>query len=175
MADGREREREEEETELARVIRQTEEENTRSPHTSPPITPSHPHGGHTLQVERSRQWRKETDSKLSLLAQRMMSVMVTSEGWRVRRAVVLWAHCLLGNCRRSLVATVPKLLETLLSLSRDGYSEVSTAALLSLVRETHTPTLTISHTPLSHTLNSVTHSHTLSLIHMLTHLHVYTY
>lgn len=96
-------------------------------------SPSHAHRDHSLRVERSREWRKETDRRLALLAHKMMSVLVAGDRWRARRAVVLWAHCLLGNCHRSLVAMAPILLETLLSLSHDGYQQVATAAQLSLV------------------------------------------
>lgn len=96
-------------------------------------SPSHAHGDHSLVVERSREWRVETDRRLSLLAHKMVGVLVAGDRWRARRGLVLWAHCLLGNCHRSLVALAPIILETLLSLSHDGYQQVATAAHLSLV------------------------------------------
>ena len=100
-------------------------------------SPSHPHNDHTLRVERSRQWRVETDRRLSVLAHKVVAVLVTSDGWRGRRGVVLWAHCLLGNCYRSLVTVAPILLEALLALSHDDYQQVSSSALLSLVSPPH--------------------------------------
>ena len=94
--------------------------------------PSPPFQGSSLAVEPSRRWREETDRKLSILAQRM-AVLVTSEGWRVRRGVALWAHCLLGHCHRTLVTMVPTLLEVLVTLSHDDYQQVASCSLCSLV------------------------------------------
>ena len=90
-------------------------------------------GAWGLRVDRSRDWMRETDQKLAVLAGKVMGVLVTSEQWRVRRGVVIWAHCLLGNCRMSLVTTAPVLLEALLTLSHDSYPQVSSVAALSLV------------------------------------------
>ena len=99
-----------------------------------PSSPT-PDQDHTsLGINRSREWITNTDSKLGILAGKMMGVLVTSDGWRRRRGVVMWAHCLLGNCHRSLVAMAPILLEALLALSHDSYHQVSTPALLALVR-----------------------------------------
>ena len=125
------------------------------PHRGHTVTesPSQPPQGHTLTVERSRQWRSETDGRLAVLAHKMAAVLVTGGGWRGRRGVVLWAHCVLGNCHRMLVAMAPTLLEVLLTLSRDDYPQVAGAARLSLVRPLppHVPHM-------SHDLISSTHS-----------------
>ena len=109
----------------------------------PQATPTDPAPSNTgrrdLRVERSRNWMRETDRKLALLAGKMGGVLVTvGGGWRGRRGVVLWAHCLLGNCHRTLVSVAPVLLEVLLTLSHDGYSLVSRPALLSLVYTLYT-------------------------------------
>lgn len=128
----------------AEVLQSVELANEESSNVSDPLsTPpnvhtstqssSHPHRDHSLKVERSRQWRRDTDQRLSLLAHKMMSVLVTGDRWKARRGVVLWAHCLLGNCHTSLVAMAPILLEALLALSHDAYQQVATAAQLSLV------------------------------------------
>ena len=127
------------ESEVTRAMRMAGERKTEPSETSPTpprehtVTPSHPHKDHALRVDRSRQWRVETDKKLGMLAHKMVAVLVTGDGWRGRRGVVLWAHCLLGNCHRSLVTMAPILLEALLSLSHDGYQQVSMAATISLV------------------------------------------
>ena len=124
-----------------------------SPPTQTP-PPSAPHKD--LRVERSRQWRVETDCRLGRLAQAMVGVLVTGEGWKRRRGLVLWAHCLLGNCHRSLVATAPVLLEALLSLSHDGYDQVASSAQVALVSSllSHSP-LTICHSSRSSSLLSM--------------------
>ena len=54
---------------------------------------------HELLVVRTKEWESDTDHKLSVLVQRM-SVLVTSEEWRVRVVMVGWAHCLLMHCYR---------------------------------------------------------------------------
>lgn len=69
-----------------------------SPLMPPPTVPQASEE-RSLVVERTREWRVETDSKLSLLAHKMAS-LVTSEGWRVRVGMVVWAHSLLTHCHR---------------------------------------------------------------------------
>ena len=167
MADSVFQEVEEEhvsESEMLRAVKMAAEkklefsdnsESPSHPHRGHTVTesPSHPPQGHTLTVERSRQWRSETDGRLAVLAHKMAAVLVTGVGWRGRRGVVLWAHCVLGNCHRTLVAMAPTLLEVLLTLSRDDYPQVAGAARLSLVRPLppHVPHM-------SHDLISSTHS-----------------
>ena len=113
---------------LAEGVR-AESQTTPTSHTHSPTD-----GKKDLRVERSRSWRRETDKKLAVLAGKMGGVLVAGGGgWRGRRGVVLWAHCLLGNCHRMLVAMAPVLLEVLLSLSHDDYGSVSIPARLSLV------------------------------------------
>lgn len=48
-------------------------------------------------VERTREWEEATADRLSLLTQRV-SMLVTSEVWRVRLQLVGWAHVLLQRC-----------------------------------------------------------------------------
>lgn len=128
-----------EELALSDVVELVKNESLNDPLSDPPNvhtgtqSTSHAHRDHSLRVERSREWRVETDRRLSLMAHKMVAVLVGGDRWRARRGVVLWAHCLLGNCHRSLVALAPILLETLLSLSHDGYQQVATPAQLSLV------------------------------------------
>lgn len=64
--------------------------------TAPPTTEKEKH---ELVVLRTKQWESDTDHKLSVLVQRM-SVLVTSEEWRVRVVMVGWAHCMLTHCYR---------------------------------------------------------------------------
>lgn len=81
----------------------------------------------SLLRERTAEWRVETDAKLSILVQKMTS-LVTRDSWRVRLALVLWAHCLLAHCHRTLVTCVPAVLEVLVTLTHDDYPRVSSAA-----------------------------------------------
>jgi hypothetical protein len=71
------------ESEVTRAMRMAGERKTEPSETSPTpprehtVTPSHPHKDHTLRVDRSRQWRVETDKKLGMLAHKMVAVLVT--------------------------------------------------------------------------------------------------
>ena len=130
-----EEEEEEEKDDLKRAAELAERaksEPQATPTQSESSAPS-PSDGRDLRVKRSRSWVGETDRRLAVLAGRMVGVLVTGDGWRGRRGVVLWAHCLLGNCHRLLVAMTPILLEALLSLTHDSYSQVSSVATTSLV------------------------------------------
>ena len=133
-----------EEDDLKRALKLAERAKVES-QTTP--TDSTPTDGRDLKVERSRMWRRETERKLGLLAGRVTGVLVAGGSHRGRRGVVLWAHCLLGNCHKSLVATAPVLLEALLALSHDDYQQVSASAQLSLVSPSLPPSLQLSLSP----------------------------
>ncbi len=113
------------------------------------LTASHP-PSHTdsLEVVRSRKWRTETDQKLSVLVQRLASLL-THEAWRVRLVMVQWSHCLLTHCHRSAGDTV-----------------LRTSAIIC-----HVCTYVYSHT---HTL-TFTCTHTNTLLHTHTHTHATTH
>ena len=53
----------------------------------------------SLLVERTREWSEETGNRLSVLIQRV-SVLVTSDAWKLRLHVVGWAHSLLSHSHR---------------------------------------------------------------------------
>lgn len=77
-----------------------------------------------LIVTRDPEWIKNTSDKLAILVRQVGSIKQHSS-WRVRLALLDWAHTLLTNCNNSMSSSVPILLEVLVILSCDEYSKIS--------------------------------------------------
>ena len=65
-----------------------------------------------------------------------MSFLVSHENWKVRIAMVTWCHALLSHCLGSLPICLPAILEVLVTLSHDSYTQVAHAASDSMVSAT---------------------------------------
>ncbi|GFR94186.1 TELO2-interacting protein 1 homolog [Elysia marginata] len=80
-----------------------------------------------LSVERSEDWVKATASKVKVLVDQLCK-LVSRDNWRVRLGLAELCEQLLTSCSRSLSASVPKLLETLVGLINDPYNNVAKKA-----------------------------------------------
>lgn len=76
-----------------------------------------------LIVTRDSEWIKNTSDKLGILVQQVGTIKHSS--WRVRLSLLDWAHNLLTNCSNSMSSSIPVLLEVLVILSCDTYSNIS--------------------------------------------------
>ncbi|GAB1607239.1 TELO2-interacting protein 1 homolog, partial [Argonauta hians] len=80
-----------------------------------------------LIVNRDKQWVEKTAGKLLVIVKKVASIRQHYHTG-VRLSLVEWAHALLNNCIRSLSNCVPTLLDALVILSCDKYSNIASRA-----------------------------------------------
>ncbi|XP_038075424.1 TELO2-interacting protein 1 homolog [Patiria miniata] len=80
--------------------------------------------GRDLLVKRTPEWVESTAKKLDILIGRLVT-MATNQSWKIRLTMVAFSEELLFSCKSSLSASVPKLLELLVSLIGDEYDQVA--------------------------------------------------
>ncbi|XP_035697320.1 TELO2-interacting protein 1 homolog [Branchiostoma floridae] len=78
----------------------------------------------SLQVRRTEDWCNSTADKLKVLVQRIAGA-VSHPNWRVRLALVEFAHRLLSRCNKTLQCCTAPLLQLLVSQVGDDYPQVS--------------------------------------------------
>ncbi|XP_052824951.1 TELO2-interacting protein 1 homolog isoform X2 [Octopus bimaculoides] len=77
-----------------------------------------------LIVNRDQKWSEKTAEKLLIIVKQVGSIRQHYHSG-VRLSLVEWAHAILNNCTRSMSNSVPVLLEVLVILSCDKYSNVA--------------------------------------------------
>ena len=125
----------------------------------------------SLLIEKTSVWYKETDKKLNILVQQMVS-LISHDNWKVRLAMVAWGHSLLTHCQENLPECLPSLLEVLVTLSHDSYPQVAHSAgntVVSVLAHAHTHTRTHART------HACMHAHTHTRTHARTCTHTHTY
>ncbi|XP_072037283.1 TELO2-interacting protein 1 homolog [Amphiura filiformis] len=98
--------------------------DTRTTHQSPRPDTSRANG-ESLLIKRTPEWVESTAKKLNILIGQIVD-MVTNPHWKVRMAMAQFAKDLIFECKCSLTDSTPKLLELLVSLVGDEYSQVAT-------------------------------------------------
>ena len=78
----------------------------------------------SLQVKMDKEWYSNTSAKLKILIERVSSV-AAHPSWKVRLALLEFADILLKNCSVSIESCVPCLLEIVIGMSSDEYTQVS--------------------------------------------------
>ena len=128
----------------------------------------------SLLIEKTSVWYKETDKKLNILVQQMVS-LISHDNWKVRLAMVAWGHSLLTHCQENLPECLPSLLEVLVTLSHDSYPQVAHSAgntVVSVLAHAHTHTRTHARTH-AHT-HACMHTRTHARTHAHAHTHIHT-
>ena len=77
-----------------------------------------------LIVDRSIAWFHETGSKLKIVIDRL-SMISAHPNWKVRLSVAKFCYKLLVNCKDTLQACVSTMVDLLVGLTRDDYSQVA--------------------------------------------------
>lgn len=78
----------------------------------------------SLKVSRTIAWFNETASKLKIILERL-KVVCTNPNWKVRLALARFCDKLLTNCRNSMQACVPGMVDLLVGLTEDDYDLVA--------------------------------------------------
>ena len=77
-----------------------------------------------LKVSRTFEWFHDTGSKLKIVIERL-SVISVHPNWKVRLSLAKFCNKLLVNCKESLQAGVSTMVDLLVGLTEDDYSQVS--------------------------------------------------
>ena len=91
------------------------------------ISSSNPEGNDKLQqlkVDRSLEWFQETGKKLKIVIGRL-SIISAHSNWKVRLSLAKFCDKLLENCKDSLEICVSTLVDLLVGLTEDDYSQVA--------------------------------------------------
>ncbi|XP_070560811.1 TELO2-interacting protein 1 homolog isoform X2 [Ptychodera flava] len=83
--------------------------------------------GRELRVVRNSDWLKNTSKKLKILVEKIVPLR-SNPSWKIRLAMVDCVERLLLDCTRSLTESVPMMLEVLVGLVNDEYTEIATAS-----------------------------------------------
>lgn len=78
----------------------------------------------SLKVSRTIDWFNETASKLKIILERL-KLICTNANWKVRLALARFCDKLLTNCRNSMQACVPGMVDLLVGLTEDDYDLVA--------------------------------------------------
>ena len=77
-----------------------------------------------LSIDRSTAWFQDTGTKLKIVIERL-GVVSTHPNWKVRLSLAKFCHKLLVNCKDSLQVCVSSMVDLLVGLTRDDYSQVA--------------------------------------------------